>query len=243
MKIKSNSTNDPLPEYKQDFISFLIRTGVLKFGSFITKSGRKSPYFFNLGNCNDGPSVDQLAQFYASTIMNTLGHDFDNLFGPAYKGIPLTVSITMVISQRYGRHISFTYNRKEGKIHGEGGLLIGHCYRNQDTERVVIVDDVLTSGKSIRDSIALLNKVAPSLAIKAIVIAVDRQECSCKRDQSTLVELSDHYGIKTTAIVTLTEIIDFLSTYSIDGKWILNDEKIDNINRYRQRYGSTENVS
>ena len=225
-----------MEQYKQDFITFMVRSNVLTFGDFVTKSGRKTPFFINTGNYKTGEQIAHLGQFYAQAIMAAIGADFDVLFGPAYKGIPLAVSTVIALSSRFGRSIPFCFNRKEAKDHGEGGMLIGHAVKNGD--RVVIIDDVTTAGTSVRQSVSLLSANA-SVNFTALVVSVDRMEKG-SGEKSALMEIRETFGMKTFAIVTLQDIIAFLHGRDIDGKIIIDNAMLAKINRYRQEYGSKE---
>ncbi len=223
-----------LTAYKQDFIKFLIHSEVLSFGEFITKSGRKTPYFINIGNISNGEGIYRLGEFYAHAIHEKLGTDFDNLYGPAYKGIPLVVVTSACLHNLYDYNASYTFNRKEAKSHGEKGLFIGH--QPQDGDRVIIVEDVITAGTSIYESVPLLKKSA-EIDLKAVVVSVDRQEKG-NSENSALSEICSIFGVKTFGIVTVTEIIEYLYENEIDGKIYINNKSIQRINEYREQYGA-----
>lgn len=223
-----------MEQYKQDFIEFMVRSNVLTFGDFTTKSGRKTPFFINTGRYRTGDQFNRLAGFYADAIQ-AQKPDFDFLFGPAYKGIPLAVGIAMELSRR-GHNVPFCFNRKEAKDHGEGGTLVGHV--PQDGERALIVEDVTTAGTSIRETVPLL-KHAASVTPVALVVSVDRME----RGQGTknaLTELREEFGMATFAIANIHEIAEFLKERCIDGQVVLTTALYDRIQEYRQQYGGTE---
>ena len=224
-----------LAAYKRDFIKFLIQSKVLTFGNFVTKSGRKTPYFINIGNISSGESIYRLGEFYARAIYQELGTDYDNLYGPAYKGIPLVVVTSACLHNLYSCNVSFTFNRKEAKSHGEKGIFIGH--QPQKSDKVIIVEDVITAGTSIYESVPLLKKSA-EIDLKAVVVSVDRQEKG-STENSALSEICKTFGIKTFGIVTVTEIIEFLYENKIDGKVYIDKNSICKINEYREQYGAT----
>jgi orotate phosphoribosyltransferase len=148
-------------KYKEEFITFMVRSNVLTFGDFTTKSGRKTPFFINTGNYKTGEQIQRLGDFYAQAIMANMGKKFDVIYGPAYKGIPLAVSAVIAMNSRYGFSVPYCFNRKEAKDHGEGGMLIGHTVKPGD--RILIIDDVTTAGTSVRQSVELLSAVAPAV--------------------------------------------------------------------------------
>ena len=215
-----------------DFIRFMLESGVLRFGSFTAKSGRQTPYFLDAGRYGRGSQADRLGAFYAERLLATLGADFDVLFGPAYKGIPLVVATAMALSRR-GKDVGFCFNRKEAKDHGEGGVLVGHTLK--DGDRVVIVEDVTTAGTSIRETVPLLQRAA-RVELTALIVSVDRQERG-QTEKSALRELGDEYGFQTMAIVTIDEIVAHLREHAVDGRSIITPELDAAIVAYRERYG------
>lgn len=219
--------------YKQDFIKFMIQSGALCFGEFVTKSGRKSPYFINTGNYNTGSQISQLGSYYAACIKENLGDSFDIIYGPAYKGIPLAVATASSLHDKYGINKSYCFNRKEAKDHGEGGNFIGSKPKAGD--RIVIVDDVVTAGTSAKESIAELKAFA-DVEIKALIVSVDRMEKG-KGDLSSIQELSRDAGITIYPMVTLEDIIETLYMKEIDGKIFLDEKIMSDINEYRKLYG------
>lgn len=228
-----------MEQYKQEFIEFMVRSGVLTFGDFVTKSGRRTPYFVNTGNYNTAEQIERLGHFYAQSIRASLGDDFDNLFGPAYKGIPLCVTASIALVREHGHNCTFTFNRKEAKDHGEGGSLIGYKY--QGGERVVIIEDVTTAGTSIRESVEIFAGAIPAGAeaidFRAVVVSVNRMERGAG-DKSALDELSDEFGVKVFAIVTIAEIVEHLHGREVDGKVVIDDAMKESIEAYLAQYGA-----
>ncbi len=203
--------------YKREFIDFMIEADVLSFGDFITKSGRRTPYFINTGNYRTGSQMGRLGSFYAACITKhmktgSIGSDIKALFGPAYKGIPLAVSVAMSLYRDYNMDLGFFFNRKEIKDHGEGGSLVG--YEPKDGDRIIIIEDVITAGTAIRECIPVL-KAAADIKIEALVISVDRMEKG-KGDISAIKELYEEYGIPTCSIVSIKDIIDVLQKKGAD---------------------------
>lgn len=222
-----------MENYKKEFIEFMVQCKVLTFGDFVTKSGRKTPFFINTGNYSTGSQLMKLGQYYAEALKQNLD-EFDVLFGPAYKGIPLSVATSIALASRFSTDIAFCFNRKETKDHGEGGNIIGHKLKSN--ERVVIIEDVVTAGTSVRESIPLLKSIA-DIKISGLVVSVDRMEKGKDSNQSALSELKNEFGINAFAIVTLEEIISYLHNRPIDGKIILDDAILEKINDYRKIYG------
>ena len=222
--------------YKEEFIEFMVGAGVLTFGDFTTKSGRKTPYFINTGNYKTGAQADALGRYYAAAIHEHLGEagGADALFGPAYKGIPLAVSAAASLYRNYGRDLPYCFNRKEVKDHGEGGFMVG--YQPQAGDVIAIVEDVVTAGTAVRESIALFQKVAP-VKISSLFVSVDRMERgqgSC----STLDELRKEYGIAVHPIVTVRDIIQFLYERPIDGKVYIDHAMKERMEAYLRQYGA-----
>lgn len=217
---------------RQQFIEFSVNAGVLRFGEFITKAGRTSPYFFNAGLFNQGAALGQLAQFYARTLLNS-DLEFDMLFGPAYKGITLA-SATAVALAAEGRNIPFAYNRKEIKDHGEGGNIVGAPLQG----KVVIIDDVISAGTSVRESIDMIRAAGATPC--AVLIALDRMERSGKdgalSTHSAVQEITQVYGIPVISIGNLTDLLEYIASASPDSPL---GQYQDTVATYRQRYGVT----
>ena len=195
-----------MEQYKKEFIEFMIDCNVLKFGDFVTKSGRKTPFFVNTGFYRTGSQLKRLGEYYAQAIKDQFGLDFDVLFGPAYKGIPLSVAATIAISEKYGEDIRYCSNRKEVKDHGDKGILLGSPI--QDGDKVVIIEDVTTAGTSIQETLPIV-KAQGDVDVIGLVVSVDRMERG-QGEKSALQEIRDTYGFKTTAIVTMAEVVEHL---------------------------------
>ena len=214
-------------DYQRRFIDFMIEVGVLTFGDFTTKSGRRTPYFVNTGKYRSGTQLATLGRAYADAIERSFPDGFDCLFGPAYKGIPLAVAIAMAFAER-GREVEFVFNRKEAKDHGEGGLLVGRKLR--DGDRVLIVEDVTTAGTSIRETVPIL-RAAADIRLAGLVVSVDRQERASDASTTTaLAEVGAEFGMPTAAIVTIDEVVGHL------GDRLTADDR-SRIAAYRERYG------
>ena len=223
-----------MEDFKKEFIEFMVRSSVLTFGDFTTKSGRKTPFFINTGNYNNGAQMEKLGEFYAKAINKELGDNFDGLYGPAYKGIPLCITTSVALNRLFEKNVNFTFNRKEAKTHGEGGNLIGH--KLQEKEKIVIVEDVITAGTAIRESLPII-QAAADVEISAIVVSVDRMEKGTG-DLSAIDQVQADFGIRTFAIVTIEEVVDYLHNREIDGKVVVNDDMKDKIAEYRLKYGA-----
>jgi len=221
-------------KFKEDLILFLVRAGALKFGDFTTKSGRKSPYFINAGSFKSGEHIEILGNFYADCIMSTetVKEDFDILFGPAYKGIPLCISAAGALYRKYGANKQYCFNRKEIKDHGEGGMFVGASMSEGD--RVVIIEDVVTAGTQVREIVPLL-KSSANLTIKDMFILADRLEVGYN-GKTAPQEIKEEFGIEVHSIINVREIIDFLYNREIDGKIILDLEQKDKMERYLEIY-------
>ncbi len=224
--------------YKQKFIEFMVESGVLTFGDFVTKSGRKTPFFINTGNYRTGSQISRLGDFYAECIYTSLGDGFDLLYGPAYKGIPLAVAAASSLSRLYGLEKGFCFNRKETKDHGEGGDLIG--MKPAAGTRTVIVEDVVTAGTSVRESVPVIN-AAGCTDIKAIVISVDRMERGTG-ELSAVSEIEKEFNIRVLPVVTVKEVVEYLYNREIDGKVIIDDEMMERIREYFRQYGAENGI-
>lgn len=219
--------------YKKEFIEFMVDCSVLKFGDFVTKSGRKTPFFVNTGFYRTGAQLRKLGEFYARTIRDQFGLDFDILFGPAYKGIPLSVAASMMISELYDTDVKFCSNRKEIKDHGDAGILLGSPIK--DGDRVVIIEDVTTAGTSIQETLPIV-KGQGNVEVLGLVVSVDRMERG-HGDKSALDEIRDNYGMKTTAIVTMEEVVEHLYNKPYKGDIIINDTIKEALDKYYKEYG------
>ena len=219
--------------YKKEFIEFMVDCQVLKFGDFVTKSGRKTPFFVNTGFYRTGAQLRRLGQYYAEAVNSKFGLDFDVLFGPAYKGIPLSVAATIAISEKYGQDIRYCSNRKEVKDHGDKGILLGSPIN--DGDRVVIIEDVTTAGTSIEETLPII-KAQGDVNPIGLVVSVDRME----RTKSALSEIEEKYGLKTTAIVTMAEVVEHLYNKKYKGKVIIDDKLKAAIDAYYEQYGVKE---
>ncbi|MFI3250134.1 MAG: orotate phosphoribosyltransferase [Eubacteriales bacterium] len=220
--------------YKEEFILFMVDSGVLTFGDFTTKSGRKTPYFVNTGNYKTGAQAAKLGDYYAACIQSNIPDEIHCLFGPAYKGIPLAVTAAASLYRNHERDLPYCFNRKEEKDHGEGGSVVG--YQPQKGDKVVIVEDVVTAGTAVRQSIELFESIAP-VTMKALIVSVDRMERGTK-DCSTLDELRQDHGIAVYPIVTVREIISFLHNRPVNGKVILDDGLKSAMEDYLAQYGA-----
>lgn len=222
-----------MEQYKQEFIEFMVDCSVLKFGDFTTKSGRKTPFFVNTGFYRTGRQLKKLGEYYAKSIEAKFGLDFDILFGPAYKGIPLTVATTMAISDIYGKDIKYCSNRKEVKDHGDTGILLGSPIGEGD--KILIIEDVTTAGTSIAETLPILKKQG-NIEVTGLIVSVDRMERG-QGEQSALQEIRESYGFETTAIVTMDEVITHLYNREYNGKIYIDDTIKDAIDAYYQQYG------
>lgn len=222
-----------MEQYKKEFIEFMVDCGVLKFGDFVTKSGRKTPFFINTGFYRTGAQLNRLGEYYAKAINEKFGMDFDILFGPAYKGIPLSVAASMQISSIYGKDIKYCSNRKEVKDHGDKGILLGSPI--SDGDRVIIIEDVTTAGTSINETLPIINAQG-NVEVKGLVVSVDRMERG-QGEKSALNEIKDKYGIETTSIVTMEEVIEHLYNKEYNGKIVIDDELKKSIDAYYEQYG------
>ena len=221
-----------MENYKSEFIQFMVDSKVLKFGDFTLKSGRKSPFFMNAGAYVTGAQLSKLGEYYAKAIHDTYGDDFDVLFGPAYKGIPLTVATTIAYSRLYGKEIRYCSNRKEVKDHGDVGILLGSNL--QDGDRVVVIEDVTTSGKSMEETIPIVRAQA-NVTIVGLMVSLNRQEKG-KGDKCALDEIKDLYGFDTAAIVSMEEVVECLYNKEIDGSVFIDDAMKHKIDEYYQLY-------
>ena len=220
--------------YKQEFIEFMVESDVLRFGDFTLKSGRKSPFFMNAGLYVTGTQLRKLGEYYAKAIHDNFGLDFDVLFGPAYKGIPLAVATTMAISELYGKDVRYCSNRKEAKDHGDAGILLGSPIK--DGDRVVIIEDVTTSGKSIEETFPII-KAQGDVTIKGLIVSLNRMERG-KGDKCALDEIKDLYGFDTAAIVNMAEVTEHLYNRTCKGRVVIDDTIKAAIGAYYAQYGA-----
>ncbi len=222
-----------MEKYKQEFIEFMVDCQVLKFGDFVTKSGRKTPFFVNTGFYRTGSQLKKLGEYYAEAINNKFGLDFDVLFGPAYKGIPLSVTASIAIADKFNKDIKYCSNRKEIKDHGDKGILLGSPI--SDGDRVVIIEDVTTAGTSIQETLPII-KAQGDISPIGLVVSVDRMERG-QGKKSALSEIEEKYGLKTTAIVTMGEVVEHLYNREYKGKVIIDDKLKSAIDAYYEKYG------
>lgn len=217
-----------MESYKQEFVDFMLDSNVLKFGDFTLKSGRKSPFFMNAGLYVTGTQLMKLGEYYAKAIHETYGDDFDVIFGPAYKGIPISVATCIAYSKLYGQEKRYVSNRKEAKDHGDVGILLGSPIK--DGDRVVVVEDVTTSGKSMEETIPIV-KAQGDVTIVGLMVSLNRCERG-KGDKGALDEIKDLYGFDTNAIVSMDEIVEYLVE-----KKVIDDELKARIDAYYAEYG------
>lgn len=223
-----------MESYKQEFIGFMVESKVLQFGDFTLKSGRKSPFFMNAGAYVTGTQLQKLGEYYAKAIYDNYGLDFDVLFGPAYKGIPLSVATTIAISRLYGKDVRYCSNRKEAKDHGDTGILLGS--KLQDGDRVVIIEDVTTSGKSIEETFPIL-KAQADVEVRGLIVSLNRMEVGKGGEKSALDEIRELYGFDTAAIVTMEEVVECLYNKEYNGQIIIDDTLKSSIDTYYNTYG------
>ena len=224
-----------MEQYKQEFIEFMVDSQVLKFGEFTLKSGRKSPFFMNAGAYVTGAQLKKLGEYYAKAIHDNYGDDFDVLFGPAYKGIPLSVATAIAYSELYGKDIRYCSNRKEVKDHGDVGILLGS--RLKDGDRVVIIEDVTTSGKSIEETFPIIMEQG-RVEIKGLMVSLNRMEKGLGGNLSALAEIREKYGFDANAIVTMQEVIEYLYNRPYKGKIYIDDEIKAAVDKYYETYGA-----
>ena len=211
-----------MEQYQKDFVDFMLEIGALKFGEFTLKSGRVSPYFFNAGAFNTGEHLSKLGKFYAQAISES-GVDFDVLFGPAYKGIPLATATAMALNDAFGKNVPYSFNRKEAKTHGEGGNIVGHALEGE----VLIIDDVITAGTAIGEAMEIID--ANGAKAKGVIVAVDRQEKG-KGELSAIQEVEKNFGITVLSIINLSHLVDYLKQGD-------DQALIERIEAYRAQYG------
>ena len=223
-----------MEQYKKEFIEFMVDSKVLKFGDFTLKSGRKSPFFMNAGAYVTGSQLRKLGEYYAKAIHDTYGDDFDVLFGPAYKGIPLAVATAMAYSELYGKDVKYCCNRKEVKDHGDVGILLG--YKLQDGDRVIMIEDVTTSGKSMEETVPIVRAQA-NVEIKGLIVSLNRMERG-QGEKCALDEVAELYGFPTAAIVKMAEVTEHLYNKPYKGEVIIDDTLKAAIDAYYEQYGA-----
>lgn len=223
-----------MEQYKEDFIHFMIDCKVLKFGDFVTKSGRNTPFFINTGFYRTGAQLKRLGEYYARAIHDTFGDSFDILFGPAYKGIPLSVAASIAMQEDYGAEVGYASNRKEAKDHGEKGIILGTPI--EDGDKVVIIEDVTTAGTSIKETYPII-KAQGDAEVLGLVVSVDRQERGTG-DKAALDEIAENFHMKTTSIVTMEEVVECLYDKPYKGQVIIGKDLKEKIDDYYSRYGA-----
>jgi orotate phosphoribosyltransferase len=222
-----------MQNYQLTFIDLALARDALRFGNFKLKSGRESPYFFNAGLFSDGVAAATLGRCYAAAILRS-GLEFDMVFGPAYKGIPLAAALVIALAEQHGRNVPYAFNRKEAKDHGEGGNVVGSPLRG----RVLIVDDVITAGSAIRESLEIIRAGGAQPA--AVALALDRQERG-QGSRSAVQEIESQYGLKCVSVVTLAELIEALA-HPPDGRVRISAEQLTSLLAYRQKYGVSQDL-
>jgi len=223
-----------MERYKEEFIEFLVQSEALKFGDFTTKSGRKTPFFINVGQFASGKQLNQLAAFYAQAIVEKFGKSFDILFGPAYKGIPLSVAVAMELERKFGVNVSYCSIRKEEKDHGDKGSFLGK--KPTKGQKIVLIEDVTTAGTSIYETMPELEKIE-NIEVLGLVISVNRCEKG-KTDKTALTELENTFNMKATSIVTMKEVIGYLYNKEVLGKIWIDDKLKKKIDEYYEKYGA-----
>lgn len=232
--LKSGGFNK-MEAYKKEFIEFMVESEVLKFGDFTLKSGRKSPFFVNAGAYVTGSQLSRLGEYYAKAIHDHYGTDFDVLFGPAYKGIPLSVATTIAFSRLYGKEIRYCSNRKEVKDHGDTGILLGS--KIKDGDRVVIIEDVTTSGKSIQETFPII-QAQGDVTILGLMVSLNRMEKGLETDKCALDEIQEKYGFPANAIVSMADVVECLYNRPCQGRLIIDDKMKEAIDKYYEQYGA-----
>ena len=222
-----------MKQYKKDFINFLLESNSLKFGEFTLKSGRLSPYFLNTGMLHTGEAINRLGSFYASTIVDNIKGEYTSIFGPAYKGIPLAIAAVNSLFTEHKVNVHYSFNRKEAKDHGDMGLIVGKPLSEKDS--VIIVDDVITAGTAVRETIDILEKQG-NPKISAVIVSVDRMEKGTG-EKSAIQEISGSTGITFFPIVNILDIIEFLNDKFLREKFGISSEMITKMEKYRSEYG------
>ena len=225
-----------MDQYKQEFIEFMVDCGVLKFGEFTLKSGRKSPFFMNAGGYVTGSQLMKLGEYYAKAIHDKYGDDFDLLFGPAYKGIPISVATSIAFAKLYGKEIRYCSDRKEEKDHGaDKGSFLGSSLK--DGDRVVMIEDVTTSGKSMEETVPKV-KGAANVEIVGLMVSLNRMEKGLGGEKSALDEITDKYGFPANAIVSMADVVEVLYNKPCRGEILIDDTLKAAIDKYYEQYGA-----
>ena len=222
-----------MQDYKREFIDFMAECQVLKFGDFVTKSGRNTPFFINTGFYRDGAQLARLGGYYAKALVENFGTDIDVLFGPAYKGIPLSVATAIALSNEHGVRVRYCANRKEVKDHGDKGILLGSPL--SDGDRVVIIEDVTTAGTSIEETMPIIRAQA-DVEVAGLLVSVDRMERR-QGEKTALTEIAEKYGFRTAAIVTMADVIEHLHRPG-DASALIDDACMERIRAYYEQYGA-----
>lgn len=225
-----------MEDYKREFIEFMVESQALKFGQFTLKSGRQSPFFMNAGAYVTGSQLRRLGRYYAKAIHDCYGEDFDVLFGPAYKGIPLSVAAAIAFGELYGKEVRYCSNRKEAKDHGDAGILLGSPVK--DGDRVVMIEDVTTSGKSMEETVPIL-RAQGDVAIVGLMVSLNRMERG-KGEKSALAEIQELYGFEANAIVSMADVVEHLYNRECLGQVVINDAIKEEIDRYYGQYGAND---
>lgn len=234
-ELKEERRKEDMEQYKQEFIEFMVDSQALKFGEFTLKSGRKSPFFMNAGSYVTGAQLRKLGEYYARAIHDRYGDDFDVLFGPAYKGIPLSVAAAIAYSGLYGREVRYCSNRKEAKDHGDAGILLGSGLK--DGDRVIIIEDVTTSGKSIEETYPII-KAQARVEIVGLMVSLNRMEKGPGGKMSALAEIREKYGIEAHAIITMQDVTEHLYNKPYKGQVYIDDELKSALDEYYKVYGA-----
>jgi orotate phosphoribosyltransferase len=222
------------PNLKTQFIEFLLNCGVLKFGDFTTKSGRQTPYFINTGDFKTGGQMNSLCAFYARAVQQDFAGKVTNLYGPAYKGIPLATGTAMRLHTDFGMDVSITFNRKEAKDHGEGGTLVGVPYTQ--AEKVLIIEDVITAGTSLRETLEIL-KSYPNAEVTGLLVAVDRKE-KLENGKSAMDTVRSEHGLNAVSIIDINDILDFVAVPENVKRFGLPTDCLERMQAYRNIYGA-----
>ena len=224
-----------MEQYKQEFIEFMVESDVLRFGDFTLKSGRRSPFFMNAGAYVTGRQLKRLGTFYAKAIHENFGDDYDILFGPAYKGIPLSVATAIAYDELYGKQVRYSSNRKEAKDHGDAGILLGSGIG--DGDRIVMIEDVTTSGKSIEETYPIL-KECGDISVVGLMVSLDRMEKGLDGQKKALSQITDKYGFRAMAIVTMEEVVEYLYNRPVCGRVVIDDDIKHALDDYYNIYGA-----